>query len=87
MYEDPRPHIRKQANDTLRYTIDGTIISKNSSGHGTPPREFQDALKAFRNLFKDNLKTILSSSMISAAMGPKYANDPLANKPYTVEDR
>ena len=80
------PQTRRQWEDTLWYSICWVIIKNFSGGHGTPPDEFKVALDAFKNLFRDNIDTILSPSFLATTMGDSYVKDALANKPYEIED-
>ena len=41
MYASPDALVRKQAEDMLRYTINGVIIDANSSGKDSPPEAFE----------------------------------------------
>jgi hypothetical protein len=80
-------YVIKQAEDMLRYTINGTILNSNHSGKGSTPKEFEHALDAFRKFFKNNLDNILTPSTISSNMGSFYAKDKEANEPYALGNR
>ena len=77
---------KQEADDVLWYTINGTIIQGNSSGRNTPPKEFTDALDAFKLFFKNNLDRVLSSSVVTHTVGEIYAKDDEVKKPYAVDD-
>lgn len=86
MFNTHDPKLQKQAEDMLRYTINGIILQRNSSGKGTPPPQLEKALDAFRLFFKVNLDAILSPSTISLTMGDFYAKDTETNTSYSVGD-
>ncbi|MEI7563296.1 MAG: hypothetical protein WCJ39_06685 [bacterium] len=86
MFASSDPKIKRQAEDMLRYSINGVIIDGNSSGRDTPPPEFLAGLNAFKNFFKHNLDDILSDSIVSATMGDLYAKDKEAHKLYSLGD-
>ena len=65
----------QEADDMLRYAINGTIISGNSTGKDHPPKEFIDAVDAFKQFFKSNLSTILSPAIVTNTLGEIYGRD------------
>ena len=73
MLEDTKT--KAQAEHTLWYTINGTIIKNNSWGRDVPPEAFLNALDAFKMFFKVNIDTILDPSMIGSVMWSQYVDD------------